>query len=227
MDNYVNTNIGIYYVESLCDNKATDGHKLYHVKCRYCEFESDMRLSDIKYPQVCKHKSKAGRIINFRPLWENQRLGRIYNEMISRCYDCNNKAYRWYGQKGIKVCEEWINSPRKFIEWALNNSYDDSLTIDRMDENKDYEPNNCRWIPLEENSRRAGRVNWLTVNNETLTGRQWAERLGLGLSTIDKYIRLYGYDPTKQLISAILQEPLFTKKRKPRQTWLDVYNITI
>ena len=227
MDKYVNTNIGIYYVESLCDRLATDGHKLYHVKCRYCEFESDMKLSDIKYPKICKHKSRTGRIINFKPLWENQRLKSIYKAMVSRCYDDASRAYRWYGRKGIKVCEEWLDNPKKFEEWALDNGYLDNLTIDRIDVNGHYEPSNCRWIPMEENSRRAGKVNWITVEDQTLTGRQWAEELGLGLLTIDKYVRLYGEDKTKQLITAIIEEPLSGKKRQPHQTWFDVYNIAI
>ena len=227
MDIYVGTDIGIYHVDSLCEHRATDGHKLYHVKCKYCDFESDMRLFDIKYPKVCKHKSITGRTINFKPIWENNRLANIYYKMISRCYDCNDKSYQWYGEKGVVVCDEWLDNPKKFEEWALGNGYEEALTIDRIDPNGDYDPNNCRWIPLVENSRRAGKVNWVTIEDITMTGRQWAEKLGLGILTIDRYIRLYGEDKTKQLISRMLEDPISNKNRKRDQTWFAVYGINI
>ena len=226
-DRYVGADIGIYHIESLCDKLAADGHKLYHVKCRYCEFESDMKMSGIKYPKICKHKTKTGRIINFKPLWENHRLEGIYGQMVTRCYDAADKSYRWYGAKGINVCQEWLDNPKEFENWAFKNGYDDTLTIDRIYADKNYTPENCRWIPLEENSRRAGKVNWITVNNETLTGRQWAAKLKLSINSINAAIRNYGEEATKRLITAMLKEPPSTKNRKANQSWFEVYGIQV
>ena len=66
--------------------------------------------------------------------------------MKQRCTNPNNKSFANYGGRGIKVCEEWFNSPDSFIEWALSHGYDDSLTLERHDYNSNYCPENCCWI---------------------------------------------------------------------------------
>ena len=89
--------------------------------------------------------------------WKNQRLRKIFWKMIDRCYNENAKDYRWYGAKGIKICQQWLDDPSTFEEWALHSGYTDSLTIDRIESNKDYCPENCQWISLQDNTRKAGK----------------------------------------------------------------------
>lgn len=82
------------------------------------------------------------------------RLYSIWSKMKSRCNRKKDPAFRFYGAKGIKVCEEWENDFFSFKEWAELNGYTDKLTIDRIDSKKGYSPDNCRWLTPSENSAR-------------------------------------------------------------------------
>ncbi len=75
----------------------------------------------------------------------------IYQGMKRRCYDEKCKSYKFYGARGIRVCDEWLNNPIDFAEWAYNNGYADDLEIDRIDSDGNYEPSNCRWVTSEVN----------------------------------------------------------------------------
>ena len=215
---YVGQVFGIYTIIGVRKERKNDGHLLYDCRCNVCGNTFVRRMYDIRHSKECQH---------IQVNWNSRRLGKIYHDMLNRCYNNSATGYRWYGEREVGVCEEWSSDPKSFETWALNSGYADDLTIDRIDADKNYCPTNCRWVPLEENARRAGQVNWITIGDTTLTGRQWAQELGLGLLTIDRYIRVYGVDKTKELISAILQSPLSTKHRKPRQSWFSVYGIAV
>lgn len=78
---------------------------------------------------------------------EKQNLYSIYHGMKNRCYNKNQIAYqKWYGNRGIKICKEWEKSFDSFYQWAINNGYQQGLSIDRIDNSKDYCPDNCRFV---------------------------------------------------------------------------------
>lgn len=102
-----------------------------------------MRCSDIVSN---KGTSCMCRTIKYIKDDNHERMYRIYHHMRDRCYNEKNDAYRNYGGKGIKVCDEWFNDFKVFKEWSINNGYDNNLTIDRIDSDDDYKPSNCRWV---------------------------------------------------------------------------------
>lgn len=75
---------------------------------------------------------------------------RIYNGMIRRCYRQSDSGYKYYGRRGISVCDEWRNNYHAFKVWAVNHGYRDNLSIDRIDNDGNYEPGNCRWATAKE-----------------------------------------------------------------------------
>ena len=77
----------------------------------------------------------------------------IWKQLKQRCGNPNNKDYRYYGARGVTVCEEW-QSFRGFESWAMANGYQEGLTIDRIDGTGNYAPDNCQWIPAKDNCRR-------------------------------------------------------------------------
>ena len=84
----------------------------------------------------------------------HRRIYKIWAGMKSRCYNSKSSSYKNYGGRGIKMCDEWKNNASVFFEWAIKNGYNENAkrgdcTIDRIDVNGNYEPNNCRWVDMK------------------------------------------------------------------------------
>ena len=112
------------------------------------------------------------------------RIHRIWVGMKDRCYNPNTPNFKRYGARGIKICEEWLNSLEAFYKWAMASGYSDDLTIDRIDNDGDYCPENCRWATNEEQCNNRGHHILLEINGETKTIAQWAKESGIKYRTI-------------------------------------------
>lgn len=171
--------------EIICeeDGKAKDGHRLYSARCIKCGYvRNGMQLSQAYRAKKCHHPVRAKTFIS-------RRLGNTYRGMIDRCYNENNKSYKFYGAKGITVCDCWLNNPEAFSSWALLSGYNDRLTIDRIDPKKPYQPDNCRWVTPQDNSKYKSTSRILTVNGITNTVSGWAKRLGIPKNTFVVRVR--------------------------------------
>ena len=119
-----------------------------------------------------------------------KRLYRIWCCMKQRCYNKNLKAYKDYGGRDIQVCDEWINNYRKFESWSLKNGYDDTLTIDRINNNGNYEPSNCRWVTREIQSKNKRNNVYVTYKGNKILLKDYAKKNNLNYKCLhSKYLR--------------------------------------
>jgi hypothetical protein len=133
--------------------------------------------------------------------------------MRERCSNPNHVGYKNYGGRGIKVCEEWDNSFDSFLFWAINNGYKEGLTIDRINNNGNYEPYNCRWSDTKTQSINTSRNVHETINGVTKTLKEWANEFNLTYGTLKwrYYQGLRGLD----LIAPITRYSIEFSRRNP------------
>lgn len=136
----------------------------------------------------------------------NKRLAKIFQDMKQRCFNVNVKAYKRYGARGIAVCKEWLEDPNSFYEWAFEHGYEDTLTIDRINVDKGYSPDNCRWISLAENSkwqRNSSKV-WIGVYCDTEAG--WSVKVGKYRDWFRGIRKRHGFDDAYQKLLDRIEE---------------------
>lgn len=122
----------------------------------------------------------------FKPKYktQNRRLNSIWNSIISRCTRTNNKRYDRYMKRGISICEEWLDFD-VFADWALNNGYNENLTIDRIDNDGNYEPCNCRWTTVKNQCRNRSSNIKVEHNGTIVTLIELSEITGISYSCLN------------------------------------------
>lgn len=118
----------------------------------------------------------------------HSRLSRIRHSMIQRCNNPKMQDYNRYGGRGIKVCDEWVKNPQSFYDWAYSHGYTDELTLDRIDVNGGYCPENCRWATWEVQNANRRNNHYVEYKGRKLTIAQWSRELDVGYFTIYKAI---------------------------------------
>lgn len=119
----------------------------------------------------------------------NTKLYNIWVSMKQRCLNPNNSRWKDYGGRGINICNEWAKSFQSFYEWAMSNGYKEGLSIERIDNNIDYSPENCTWITIQEQQRNTRKTVNLEYKGITKCVEQWARTLGIPPTTIRTKIK--------------------------------------
>lgn len=136
----------------------------------------------------------------FKHGMKNTKIYNIFRNMKNRCYCITNKRYKSYGGRGIGFCEEWMqeNGFISFYKWSINNGYVEGLSIDRIDNNLGYSPENCRWTTSKIQSRNMRSNRILTLNGEQHCTIEWSEILHIPVSTLRNRLFL-GWSEEKTL----------------------------
>lgn len=148
------------------------------------------KLVDTKTPWPYGKQGKNSYVhgLSFHP------LRYIWSGMKQRCYNATHYAYNYYGGKGVEVCDEWKDDLVSFYNWAMSNGYKEGLTIDRIDHNGDYCPDNCRWLSRADNARHAAddtRAERLKSYEEEVESEMQSVWYSVKSSVANKYA-LYG-----------------------------------
>lgn len=139
------------------------------------------------------HTKSCGCLKSSREGLSRTRIYRIWKCMLARCDNYENDNYYWYGFKGISVCDSWRDF-KVFYDWSISNGYQEDLTIDRIDSNGNYCPENCRWISQKEQCNNVSSNHVIVYKNKSYSMAQFADLLGYDYWTVSNRIKL-GWTP--------------------------------
>ena len=133
----------------------------------------------------------------------SSRLYNSWKHMKERCNNPSCRDYRHWGGRGITVCEAWNSDFLAFKEWALANGYEEGLTIDRVNNDGNYEPSNCRWATKKEQSNNKRDLHYITYKGETKTLSEWSVITGVAVTTLYMRLTAYGWSIEKSLETSV------------------------
>lgn len=131
------------------------------------------------------------------------RLNGIWHTMLNRCNNPNSSSYENYGGRGIHICKEWEGSYLLFRKWAIEHGYSESLSIDRVDVNGDYEPSNCRWVTRGEQANNTRANVPVEFGGVTMNLMQWSKQSGIPYRTLRARLINYGWSIERALTTPV------------------------
>lgn len=171
----------------------------------------------------CFHKEMSRDMLTTHGL-SKTRLHSVWAGMVARCHSENHSSYKHYGGRGIQVCEEWRKDFKAFYDWAYSVGYKEEFTetgrtkwvIDRIDNDGNYCPENCRWITNAQNVDNTRRTRRYEYNGEKLTLREISNKTGLSRALLDNRINRLGWDIEKATSTPVKEKyrHLVAKERK-------------
>ena len=177
------------------------------------------------YDFICKALQKGSKMKHGK---RKTSIYRTYAHMKERCNNPNCKDYKYYGEKGVKVCEEWQDNFQAFYDWAMVNGYNDTLTIDRINVNGDYTPDNCRWVTMKVQCNNKSCNIQITYNGKTQNLKQWSDELGISYRTLYQRISVRHWDTDKALgtkENASIKQITYNGKTQTMKEWANEVGI--
>lgn len=188
------------------DKRNSAEQVAWHCKC-VCGNEVDVSGTSLRTGHT-KSCGKCGRTEQMRAdvtaVWKSeedkQLASRIFDGMMQRCYNKNNRGYKNYGGRGIYICDEWLKNRSAFVKWAKANGYRRNLSIDRIDNDGPYSPDNCRWVDFitQQNNKRTCR--YIELLGSRLTATEWARKIGIPPDTLLGILSKHGEEYCKSYI---------------------------
>lgn len=202
LENYVGTKI--HFLEILSFTERDEKAHRYFV----CKCDCGKTLS-IRVDQIISGNQKSCGCYkyNLKTGLSHSRLYPVWKAIKSRCYNTKSHKYKTYGARGIKVCDEWKDDFIAFMNWSIQNGYDETAkygdcTIDRIDNNGDYSPSNCRWASYSRQQRNTSNTIYFEYKGVKKPLIDWCEELNLPYNTIRaRYARL-------GLVERVLTQPI-------------------
>ena len=178
-----------FYDLKILDYKFENKKGYFYCECS-CGNKKWMRSDGILSSD---HKSCGCKSSSFKHGMSNTRLFNIWKGMKARCYNEKDHSYVNYGGRGIKICDDWIDEENGFINfynWAIKNGYKDNLSIDRIDVNGNYEPNNCRWTTTLEQQNNLRKNFNIEINGIIKSVSEWSRISGVSRTQIKNRIKM-------------------------------------
>lgn len=123
-----------------------------------------------------------------------KKLRNILNNMKCRCYNPDVIAFKYYGAKGVTICDEWLNDFEQFYFWSLENGYQENLTIDRIDVNGNYEPSNCRWVTSKKQANNRTSNIYVDCYGEKLTAAEAASKYNINVTRLRREAKKQNFE---------------------------------
>lgn len=163
-------------------SEPRNGKRTWKCKCLLCGRIKDVTTNGLTSgrQQSCGCQSYKGKSNGqYAHGLSGHKLNKLWRNIKTRCYNPNSRAYKYYGARGIAVCDEWKNDFKSFYEWCISHGYKDGLTIERINYDGNYEPSNCKFISFQEQQRNKHTTISITYNGETKCLAEWCRILNL------------------------------------------------
>lgn len=148
----------------------------------------------------CSKRNNGGKVTHGMT---GTRIHNIWRGIKERCFTPSDSIYKYYGGRGIIMCDEWKNDFLSFYQWAMANGYDDNLTIERINVNGNYEPLNCCWTTEKAQANNKRNNHYIEFNNEVHTLAEWSEITNIPYNTLENRINRIGWSIEKSLTTPV------------------------